>query len=109
MRMLALGLLGMVVVSGHRDATVDIRTFQFRPTTLEVKSGTRVIWSNGDDIEHTVTAGIPDSVAGAFNGVMKVQGATFAFTFNRAGTFTYFCQRHPFMRGEIRVTSTGEH
>jgi plastocyanin len=116
--MLAIGLLGLVAAAGPstpngtpapaRDTTVAIRTFQFRPAPLVIPMGTRVIWLNGDDIEHTVTAGIPDTATGGFHGIMKTQDATFAFTFGRAGTFSYYCDRHHFMRGEIRVTATGE-
>lgn len=120
MRMLAIGLLSLaasgwrrpIVVdrtaAWSRDTTVSIRTFQFRPGTLVVPAGTRVIWTNGDEIEHTVTSGVPDSARGGFHGVMKTPGATLAFTFDRAGTFSYYCDRHHFMRGEIRVTSTRE-
>ena len=118
MRMLVIGLVGVALVArgpaenpaapALPDTTVVIRTFQFRPATLTVPPGTRVTWSNTDEIEHTVTAGVPDSPSGGFNGVMKSQGTTFAFTFDRTGTFTYYCDRHHFMRGEIRVTSTGE-
>ena len=118
MRMLALGLVGILVASGApetqtasaivRDTGVTIRTFQFRPTSLSIPVGTRVVWSNGDEIEHTITAGLPDSATGAFTGTVKSQGATFAHTFTRTGRFPYFCDRHHFMRGEIRVTSTGE-
>jgi plastocyanin len=90
------------------DTTIAIQTFRFRPTSLVVSAGTRVTWANGDEIEHTVTAGLPDSATGGFSGRMKAQGATFTHTFTRTGTFTYYCERHHFMRGEIRVTSTGE-
>src|SRR5262245_10416273 len=35
---------------------VLVRTFAFRPDTLGVPSGTTVTWTNGDEIEHTVTS-----------------------------------------------------
>lgn len=118
MRMLAMGLLGLAAtgalgsgrgnVATARDTAVAVKTFQFRPTSLVVPRGTRVVWSNGDEIEHTVTAGSPDSAGGEFTGTMKTLGSTFTHRFNRAGTFSYFCDRHHFMRGEIRVTPTGE-
>jgi plastocyanin len=120
MRMLAIGVLGWVVVTGKAgtwqgpsvpvsDTTVAIRTFLFRPAELVIPVGTKVTWNNGDEIEHTITAGIPDSATGAFNGRVEKQGATFAHPFTRAGSYTYFCDRHHFMRGTIRVTSNGEH
>jgi len=97
-----------VIPPATRDTTVAIATFTFRPGTMTIPVGTRVTWSNGDEIEHTITAGIPDSAAGEFNGSLAAQGSTFRYTFAHPGTFPYYCDRHRFMRGEIRVTSTGE-
>jgi plastocyanin len=91
-----------------RDTAVAIKTFQFRPGSLVVPAGTRVTWTNGDEIEHTITAGVPDSANGDFHGPVKTAGASFAHTFTQPGSFSYFCERHPFMRGTIRVTPTGE-
>ena len=117
--MLVLGLAGIAVISmgsrtGSRqaivapDTTVAIRTFQFRPGALVVPVGTRVVWANADDIEHTITAGSPDSASGLFSGTLRSSGAHFARTFTQPGTYSYYCDRHHFMRGEVRVTPTGE-
>jgi len=83
---------------------VAIQTFQFRPKVLEIKPGTQVTWTNGDDIEHTVTAGAPDTAQQTFDHSLGAQGSTFRFTFERPGRYPYFCSRHQFMRGEVRVT-----
>ncbi len=82
---------------------VTIKTFQFMPSAIEVKAGERVTWTNTDDITHTVTSGTPERRDGLFNSPLPGKGATFSFTFAKAGTFTYFCDRHQSMRGEIRV------
>ena len=95
-------------VSIGRDGTVVVQTFQFTPKALEVPAGTRVVWTNGDEIEHMVTAGVPDSAQGEFSGTLASKGTTFSRTFTRPGTYPYYCARHQFMRGVIRVTSTGE-
>jgi len=47
--------------SESADVTVSIRTFQFAPDTLHVKVGTKVVWMNGDEVEHTITSGTPDA------------------------------------------------
>jgi len=39
-----------------------------------------------------------------FHALLKEQGATYAFAFQRPGTFLYYCDRHQFMRGAITVT-----
>ena len=84
-------------------AAVEVRTFQFREATIEVLIGTEVVWSNRDAIEHTVTSGTHDSADGIFAGRMADSGATFSHVFDRLGTFGYFCDRHHFMRGQVRV------
>jgi plastocyanin len=89
--------------SGVSDSAVTVRLFQFRPTPLEVKAGTRVTWTNDDDITHTVTSGLPDSKDGRFDSPLRGKGATFGLSFDAPGTYPYFCNRHQSMRGEIRV------
>ena len=84
------------------DAAVVIRTFQFAPDTLRVKVGTRVVWTNADDIEHTITAGTPDVRDGRFNGVLDKR-AIYSAVLKQAGTYRYFCDRHRFMNGTVIV------
>jgi len=104
---LALAVLAGVIGSPG-DAAIEVRTFQFRDQAVEIPVGTRVVWTNQDQIEHTVTSGAPDSTDGVLNAKLAGPGASFSFTFTKAGTYRYFCDRHHFMRGEIRVTPTGE-
>ena len=98
-------VLAVAAASGepHTDVTVDIRSFGFRNAAIEVPVGTRVTWTNRDAVEHTVTSGVADSSDGRFTGTLHGAGATFSHTFDQAGTYRYFCDRHHFMRGEIRV------
>jgi hypothetical protein len=49
---------------------------------------------------HTVTA-----VDGSFDSDMIAAGGSWARTFERAGTFSYFCAFHPDMAGTVTVTS----
>ena len=102
----AAGVLGAVP-----DAGVEVRTFQFREQRLEIPAGARVVWSNRDEIEHTVTSGVPDSADGAFAGRLAGKGSTYGHRFDRAGIYRYYCDRHHFMRGEIRVLpdTNGDH
>jgi plastocyanin len=95
--------LGVGAGSDVRPAAVEVRTFQFRDAMIEVPIGTEVVWSNRDAIEHTVTSGAPDSANGVFAGRMADSGATFSHVFDQVGTYDYFCDRHHFMRGQIRV------
>ena len=86
------------------EVGVVIRTFQFTPDTLRVKPGTRVVWSNADEIEHAITSGNPDKPDGRFSGVVDTRGATYSATLEQAGTFSYFCDRHRFMNGTVIVS-----
>ena len=83
--------------------SVSIRLFQFRPAHIEIAAGTTVTWTNADDILHTVTSGSPDAQVGAFSRRLDGKGAAASVEFPRPGVYPYFCERHPAMRGEIRV------
>jgi plastocyanin len=82
---------------------VGIHIFQFRPGQLEVKAGTRVTWTNQDEITHTVTSGTPERRDGRFDQRLEGRGAAATVEFANPGVYPYFCGRHPSMRGEIRV------
>jgi plastocyanin len=77
--------------------------FLFKPELVEVTAGTTVTWENTDQILHTATAGTPDAPSGAFDGPLDGAGSSFSHTFEEAGTFAFFCERHPHMRGEVVV------
>lgn len=82
--------------------TVEMKGFAFGPTKLTVKVGTTVTWKQMDDTKHDVQ---PDSPTDAFKGsALLAQGQTYSFTFNKAGTYTYHCNPHPYMKGTIEVT-----
>ena len=87
---------------------VTIKLFQFEPTVLEVAVDTRVVWTNTDDIEHTIASGTGEQSDGRFSGVVAGKGQSFGFVFTEPGVYSYYCDRHRFMHGEVRVTSTGK-
>jgi plastocyanin len=75
--------------------------YQFQPATVTVPKGTQVVWTNSSDAPHTVT-----SDTNAFGTTSNLdQNQTFMATFATAGTFTYHCNIHPYMKGTITVTS----
>ena len=95
--------LGHTASQAQSGSGVTIRVFQFQPNPLEVKVGTQVNWTNQDDIEHTVTSGIPERPDGRFNSVLSGKDKTASFTFKEVGSYSYFCNRHQSMRGQITV------
>ena len=96
-------LVAALVASAEPTPTVDIQLFQFQPGAVEVKAGTTIIWTNRDDIEHTVTSGDPEHRSGRFDQRLSGRGSATTIKLSEPGVYPYFCDRHPSMRGEIRV------
>lgn len=85
-------------------AAVAIEGFLFSPADLTIEAGQDVTWTNQDRILHTVTAGVPDAPEESrFDRDLDGRDATTTIGFDEAGTFSYFCARHPHMRGTITV------
>jgi plastocyanin len=83
--------------SAAAPASVAIADFSFAPQELTVRKGTTVTWVNDDPFGH--------SVAGdGFSSGPLDSGATFAFTFDAPGRYTYVCGVHPQMTGTVIVT-----
>ena len=75
----------------------------YLPSSLEIISGDTVSWSNEDTAAHTVTSRNSDGPDGVFDSSLFMAGNTFEFTFDKAGTYSYFCMVHPWMTGEVIV------
>jgi len=65
---------------------------------VTIRAGSAVLWTNKDGAPHTVTA-----KDGSFDSGNLAQGASFSFTFQKAGTYDYFCAIHPSMKGTVVV------
>jgi len=83
--------------------TVAIKNFAFDPSSLTVKSGTVVKWTNQDGAPHTIVS--DTSSPATFSSDSLSSGASYSFTFTQPGTYTYHCSIHPSMKGTIIVTS----
>ncbi|MBV1795876.1 cupredoxin family copper-binding protein [Siccirubricoccus sp. G192] len=82
------------------EAAVTIDNFTFAPPVITVAAGTRVVWTNRDDIPHTVVGtGDPRSLRSP----PLDTDDRFAFTFAAPGTYRYFCSLHPHMQGTVVV------
>jgi plastocyanin len=79
---------------------VTVDNFSFNPAKLTVPRGTKIVFTNRDDIPHTVTSALrPPS----FKSAPLDTGDSFSFVFDKPGTFAYFCSLHPHMQGTIVV------
>ncbi len=87
-----------VVSAAPAGPQIEIKEHKYRPATLTVQAGTTVTWVNHDEDVHTVTS---SSQAFASRGIDTDE--TFAYTFTKPGTYTYFCSLHPLMNATIVV------
>ncbi len=70
----------------------------FVPTTVTVKRGTTVTWTNADNMAHIVT--------GTGWGSETLQpGQTYTRTFSTTGSFDYRCSLHTVMQGTVNVVN----
>lgn len=93
----------LVAPACAQDATVKIDNFVFQPQDLTVPVGTRITWTNDDDIPHLVVE-IPQTNGDpAFRSPALDTEDTFSFTFDKPGVYDYFCALHPHMVGKIIV------
>ena len=83
---------------GRDTVRAEIRDFMFRPARLLVAAGTTVVWTNGGQVVHTVTA-----EDGSFDSGEIQSSERRAMVFPTPGTFPFHCTPHPFMRGELVV------
>jgi nitrite reductase (NO-forming) len=80
----------------------------YSPNPLRIKVGSTVVWTNNDNIIHTVTSGTPnaENVGEAFDSGLTAfitPAKTYSNKFTNTGEFTYFCRVHPTMIGKIIV------
>ena len=74
------------------------------PSSVTINAGDTVEWTNSDTAAHTVTGGLPaDGPSGVFDSSLVLGGAQYAFTFEEAGNYDYFCMVHPWMVGDVQV------
>lgn len=85
--------------TGVQTYNIEISGFAFNPSTLTIKVGDSVTWTNGDSATHTI---ISDS--GTELGSQPTSsGGIYSHTFNTAGTYDYHCSIHTSMKGKVIV------
>jgi plastocyanin len=70
----------------------------FAPTSMTVKAGTTVTWTNMDEEPHTVV-----STEGLFRSGALDTRESFSFRFEKPGTYHFVCSIHPQMTGTVEV------
>jgi YVTN family beta-propeller protein len=82
------------------SAKVSIANFSFGPTSITVKTGENVTWTNNDGAAHTVTFKDGSTSSKALS-----PGNSFTRSFTQPGSYDYFCSFHPYMTGRVIVQS----
>ena len=76
----------------------------FDPEEVHIIPNSTVTWINNDNVTHTVTSGDPQQGPdGKFDSGLLKPGKEFSYTFSEIGTFNYYCQIHPAMKGVVIV------
>jgi plastocyanin len=97
---LIIAITGWLLPSASQASTVSvlIKNYAFSPPQVLVHPGDIVVWTNRDDVAHTVTA-----FGKQFSSGVLDPGQSFRFTFKKTGLFRYRCAIHPEMLGTVTV------
>lgn len=77
--------------------SVSIKDLAFDPSSITVKAGDTVTFTNNNTVTHSVVGD-----GGIDSGELEA-GESYKETFNTLGTFNYHCSTHPSMTGKVIV------
>ncbi|ALD93035.1 cupredoxin family copper-binding protein [Cupriavidus gilardii] len=84
---------------GAATYIVTIEGMEFRPSTLVLHRGDRVVWVNQDLVPHTATA----SDGKGFDSGHIAPGASWEHVVQGQGSLPYVCTLHPTMQAVLEV------
>src|SRR3954467_6886815 len=98
-RIAIIGLLCVLSAVPAQTATITVVIDKLVniPAEVTAKVGDTIEWDNKDFLQHTATA-----KDGSWN-VLLPPNKKGSIVVNKAGTFDYFCNFHPNMKGKITV------
>lgn len=88
--------------TGSPTDTIRIKDFNFIPPEATVKVGQKITIPNADTAPHTLTE--ESAKASSFDSGTIRGKQTGSVTFEKAGTFKFYCEFHPTMKGTVTVT-----
>jgi plastocyanin len=77
--------------TGAQTHTITLESASFSPSSLTIKAGDTVVWTNSASIFHTVT---PQGHAAWSSASTSAPGEVMRMTFNTPGSYAFFCQPH---------------
>ncbi len=86
------------IVTDAKQATVEMRDFEFFPAQLTVDVGAEVTWVNRGNVPHNAVA-----EDGTFDTGLQERDTSRSTVLDQPGTYFYVCTFHPFMEGTVTV------
>lgn len=92
---------------------IDIRNFRFHPSDVQVRTGTRVVFVNEDDVAHNIVQTSSHRVGvepALFESPILDAGQEWSFVFGRAGEYPIICtvDAHQLMGMQGRIVVVDE-
>lgn len=78
---------------------IKIQNFKFVPATVTVVPGTRIVWTNLDEVPHSI---VSDNGMFATSAALN-QNDSYSVVLSSPGNYPYHCGIHTFMQAEIQV------
>lgn len=82
------------------SVSVETKSFAFSPTTIKIKAGGTINFTNRDSVSHSFTADDGKSFDSGLVGKDQVKTITAP---TAPGTYPFHCTPHPFMKGILIV------
>lgn len=87
---------GFQDLTGRTEAPVALSNIMFEPQNIRVSKGTKVVWTNDDNLEHFVNT--DSHPAHTYypqqNSESLKRGDSFSLVFDKAGIYPYHCSAH---------------
>jgi len=81
----------------------DIEDICYIPSSIVTEKGKSITWVNEDSSFHTVTSGFYGEPTGLFDSGYLDPYQSYTLSFDKSGTYDYFCTLHPWMKAQIIV------
>ncbi len=88
----------ITIITTIAGSNVTIQNFSFNSSDLHITKGATVVWTNKDNVTHTVTAD-----DGSFTSGNIAPGGTYSRAFTAAATVHYHCSIHTYMTADIVI------
>jgi plastocyanin len=94
-------IAGGMVAAVAAEQTVSQKGKVFSPTTVTIKKGDTLVFSNDDNVAHNIYSVSPNN---EFNLGSQAPGNSTPITFDKSGDIDIVCAIHPVMKMKVKVT-----